>query len=240
MYIVNDRPSISVGSVGPGTTPTLKLARHGGGTVGGPVRVYTGNPMTYVHQGNQVIAHETVHLSNANTQSPSPEYTRFSPQVGGHPANQAYLPRPGGFAWPDTSIGAFLVQRLRGLGNYPPQPGAPGGTVSAVASVQTGKVPAAVSPGVIWGQMSHQGELRPSYGNEAPHQGMVTSARRMPSSAPVYLGATNRMMGQAHGRGNLVEGSRLVPPQHSGNLGVAGQPRRAPSLFAWLSGLWRA
>jgi len=200
MYIVNDRPRISIQNAGPGTTPTLKLARHGGGTIGGPVRVYTGNPVTYVHQGNQVIAHETVHLAHPHGFEPMPsniEYHRFAPQVGGHSAIVGgSIERPGGIAWPDTTVGSFQTQRLMGAGSYPPQPGYPGYGRSATATSQHAGPATGVNTQVVWGEASHQGmmtahrpqPLRPSMNEtgQAPVSLRTTNLRSQPARAPQH------------------------------------------------------
>ncbi len=131
MYILNDRPIVSYRGVGPGTTPTLKLQRHGGGTVGGPVRVYTSNPLSFYHQGNRVVAEETVHLAHARQGADldvlmRSMYGDLRPVLGEHPGMGApYLNRPGGIAWPDTSSGAGRYEQFPAgpPHNYEPRPG---------------------------------------------------------------------------------------------------------------------
>ncbi len=152
MYIVNDFPANTYRDAGPPSTPTLKLARHGGGTVGGPVRVYTSNPFTFVHQGGEVTAHETVHLSHiAQALDRSvlmrSQYGNLHPAIGGHPGTGApYLQRPGMFAWPDTSSGA---------GRAPsPDPGGPPANYPRGAATVHGTTRTTVG-----GYVSHQGMM---------------------------------------------------------------------------------
>ena len=126
--IYNDRPVTRADMISPQTSPTLKLARHGGGTLGGPVKVFTSNPFSFYHKNGEVMAAPTLLTENRFRQ---PDHAMLSEirnyRYNADLASLAPAPmgrvQPGGaggqFVWPDTSIGTNAAPPVFGAAPYP-------------------------------------------------------------------------------------------------------------------------